>query len=109
MLRRWRRAAGSMKRWPHANLCYAGDDPSEVASMAIALSRRNLLEAGIVAAVGAPFSASLPAQAANSESKEDFFYRDDWFGEPWRKPETVVLIHGNDESSVVWYAWVPQL
>jgi len=33
----------------------------------------------------------------------------DWFGEPWRKPEVAVLIHGNDESSVVWYGWVPRM
>jgi hypothetical protein len=25
---------------------------------------------------------------------------------PWRKPETAVLIHGDAESSVVWYAWL---
>src|SRR5262249_31081216 len=42
-------------------------------------------------------------------SAEDFFYRDDWFGEPWRKPETAVLIHGNAESSIVWYAWLPRM
>jgi pimeloyl-ACP methyl ester carboxylesterase len=41
--------------------------------------------------------------------KQDLFYRDDWFGEPWRKPEAVVLIHGNDESSEEWYAWVPRM
>ena len=40
---------------------------------------------------------------------EDFFYREDWFGEPWRKPETAVLIHGNEESSLVWYAWMPRM
>jgi 3-oxoadipate enol-lactonase len=30
-------------------------------------------------------------------------------GEPLRKPQAVVLIHGNDESSVEWYAWVPRM
>jgi triacylglycerol lipase len=40
---------------------------------------------------------------------EDFFYREDWFGEPWRKPETAVLIHGNEESSLVWYSWMPRM
>jgi len=49
------------------------------------------------------------AQAANNEPKEDLFYRDDWFGEPWRKPEPAVPIHGNDESSIVWYAWMPKM
>jgi len=37
------------------------------------------------------------------------FYREDWFGEPWRKPEVAMLIHGNDESSVVWFGWVPRM
>jgi len=32
------------------------------------------------------------------------FFRDDWLGEPWRKPEAAVLIHGTLESSVVWFA-----
>src|SRR5712671_8109140 len=47
--------------------------------------------------------------SASNASAEDFFYRDDWFGEPWRKPETAVLIHGNGESSIVWYAWLPRM
>jgi 3-oxoadipate enol-lactonase len=52
---------------------------------------------------------SLPARSVKDDYKEDFFYREDWLGEPWRKPEPVVLIHGNDESSVEWYAWVPRM
>jgi 3-oxoadipate enol-lactonase len=51
----------------------------------------------------------LPIRAVKDDYKEDFFYREDWLGEPWRKPEPVVLIHGNDESSVEWYAWVPRM
>jgi pimeloyl-ACP methyl ester carboxylesterase len=51
----------------------------------------------------------LPARGVSDDYKEDFFYREDWLGEPWRKPEPVVLIHGNDESSTEWYAWVPRL
>jgi pimeloyl-ACP methyl ester carboxylesterase len=46
---------------------------------------------------------------ASNASAEEFFYREDWFGEPWRKPETAVLIHGNEESSIVWYAWMPRM
>ena len=29
-------------------------------------------------------------------------YEDHWFGEPWRVPETVVMVHGNAESSRAW-------
>lgn len=28
---------------------------------------------------------------------------------PWVKPETILLLHGCAESSVVWYGWVPHL
>jgi 3-oxoadipate enol-lactonase len=52
---------------------------------------------------------SLPVRGVKDDYKEDFFYREDWLGEPWRRPEPVVLIHGNDESSVEWYAWVPRM
>jgi 3-oxoadipate enol-lactonase len=39
----------------------------------------------------------------------DMFYRVDDFTDPWRKPETVLLVHGMAESSAAWYAWVPKL
>ena len=52
---------------------------------------------------------SLPVRGVEDDYKEDLFYREDWLGEPWRKPAPVVLIHGNDESSVEWYAWVPRM
>ncbi|HYK81132.1 MAG TPA: alpha/beta fold hydrolase [Micropepsaceae bacterium] len=81
--------------------------------MAIPMSRRDLLHAGGGAAamlgVSALTGERALAQAASNEPKDDLFYREDWFGEPWRKPETAVLIHGNDESSVVWYGWVPRM
>jgi len=81
--------------------------------MAVTISRRNALHlgCGTAALLGVSALAGQLAQAAPSatEPKEDLFYREDWFGEPWRKPETVVLIHGNDESSVVWYAWLPRM
>jgi 3-oxoadipate enol-lactonase len=83
--------------------------------MAVAMSRRDLLQfgCGTAAALGvsalAGELAPALAQPASNEPKEDVFYREDWFGEPWRKPETAVLIHGNDESSIVWYAWLPRM
>ena len=36
-------------------------------------------------------------------------YQDDWFGQPWTTPETVVMVHGNSESSRAWTQWVPHL
>lgn len=41
--------------------------------------------------------------------KLTIFYEDAWYGEPWRKPETMLLIHGVAESSRAWYAWMPPL
>ena len=86
------------------------------------ISRRNLLQVagGAAATLGlwaitgelAPlcaFGQSAPVRSVKDDYKEDFFYREDWLGEPWRNPDTVVLIHGNDESSVQWYAWVPRM
>jgi hypothetical protein len=58
------------------------------------------------AAMGAQ---SLPVRSLREDYQEAHFYREDWLGEPWRTPEPVVLIHGNDESSVEWYAWVPRM
>jgi len=85
--------------------------------MAVTISRRDMLQFGCgtaatlgVAAVARELApAGALAQPANTEPTEDLFYREDWFGEPWRKPEPAVLIHGNDESSVVWYAWMPRM
>lgn len=36
-------------------------------------------------------------------------YEDDWFGTPWTVPETIVMVHGNSESSRAWTCWVPHL
>jgi 3-oxoadipate enol-lactonase len=77
--------------------------------MTTGMNRRDLMAAAAgAAAVTIAASASAQAAAANVPP-EDYFYRDDFFGEPWRTPETVVLIHGNDESSIVWYAWMPRM
>ena len=50
-----------------------------------------------------------PQAAAPAESGNELFYRDDWLGAPWVKPETALLIHGNDESSVSWFGWIPRM
>ena len=39
----------------------------------------------------------------------DLFYQVDNFTDPWTQPETVLMLHGNAESSLAWYAWVPVL
>jgi 3-oxoadipate enol-lactonase len=79
------------------------------------ISRRKVIAAVGLSAVAGTLTSetmraqSLPVRGVKDDYKEDFFYREDWLGEPWRKPEPAVLIHGNDESSMEWYAWVPRM
>ena len=78
--------------------------------MTSGLNRRDLMQALAVGATAATITAPVSVQAAAIDAPpEDHFYRDDFFGEPWRTPEPAVLIHGNDESSIVWYAWMPRM
>jgi 3-oxoadipate enol-lactonase len=86
--------------------------------MARTISRRTLLHTAGQTIAAAGFSAltaktmhaqSVPPRPLKDDYREDFFYREDWLGEPWRKPDPVVLIHGNDESSAEWYAWIPRM
>src|SRR5438876_1090200 len=39
----------------------------------------------------------------------DMHYEVDDFTDPWRKPETILLLHGNAESGLAWCAWVEHL
>ena len=39
----------------------------------------------------------------------ELHYEVDDFTDPWAKPETILLLHGNCESGAAWYGWVPQL
>lgn len=39
----------------------------------------------------------------------DLYYLVDDFTAPWRTPGTILLLHGNAESSAAWYGWVPHL
>src|SRR5215831_1969324 len=39
----------------------------------------------------------------------ELHYRMDDFTDPWTTPETILLLHGNAESGLAWYAWVPLL
>jgi 3-oxoadipate enol-lactonase len=36
-------------------------------------------------------------------------YTVDTFTDPWQSPDTVLMLHGNAESGLAWYAWVPTL
>ena len=36
-------------------------------------------------------------------------YLVDDYTDPWRKPETILMLHGNAESGAAWYGWVPHL
>jgi len=50
-----------------------------------------------------------PQVASPAESGNELSYRDDWLGAPWVKPEVALLIHGNDESSISWFGWIPRM
>jgi 3-oxoadipate enol-lactonase len=39
----------------------------------------------------------------------EMHYMVDDFTDPWTRPETILLLHGNAESSAAWYAWIPHL
>jgi 3-oxoadipate enol-lactonase len=39
----------------------------------------------------------------------DMHYRVDDFTDPWHEPQTILMLHGNAESGVAWYAWTPKL
>lgn len=81
--------------------------------MATTVSRRSILASSCAvsaAVAGAGVVATTAAaQTQSGDAPTERFFRDDWFGEPWRKPEAIVLVHGALESGIVWYAWVPTL
>jgi len=39
----------------------------------------------------------------------DLHYEVDDYTDPWRQPRTILMLHGNAESSASWYGWVPTL
>jgi 3-oxoadipate enol-lactonase len=39
----------------------------------------------------------------------DMHYTVDDYTDPWRTPETVLMLHGNAEAGAAWYGWVPTL
>src|ERR1700676_5520968 len=93
------------------------------------VSRRGLLQAatalGISTVAGGLDPADALAQEARGGGPAEYYnkqgqvvliapglqlgYRDDWLGEPWEMPDVMLMIHGNIESGVVWFGWVPRL
>jgi len=49
----------------------------------------------------------MPTFAASPDVKLHYLVDD--LTDPWTTPETILLLHGNAESSLAWYAWVPLL
>ena len=45
----------------------------------------------------------------NLPDSNQLFYQYHNYAAPWTNPETVLLMHGNFESSDAWYRWVPLL
>lgn len=83
------------------------ETPVQMAQM---ISRRRGLAAVMGGlASGTMLAQSVPVRPVKEDYREDYFYREDWLGEPWKKPETVVMVPGAFESSTEWYAWVPRL
>lgn len=39
----------------------------------------------------------------------DIYYQVDDFTDPWREPASVLMLHGNCESHLAWYGWIPRL
>jgi 3-oxoadipate enol-lactonase len=39
----------------------------------------------------------------------DMHYEVDDFTDPWTTPETVLMLHGNAESGLAWWRWVPKV
>ena len=37
------------------------------------------------------------------------YYKEDWLGAPWLNGEPALLLHGNLETSEIWYGWVPRM
>ncbi len=49
----------------------------------------------------------MPTFQASSDAQLNYDVDD--FTDPWGEPETVLLLHGNAESGLAWYGWVPSL
>src|SRR5262245_65110214 len=52
---------------------------------------------------------NLPMPTFHIPPHLDMHYEVDDYTDPWRPPATVLMLHGNAESGVAWYGWVPHL
>jgi 3-oxoadipate enol-lactonase len=88
-------------------------------------SRRALVKWGL-ASTGLPLVSQVLAPEAEGKAKPEdgdarrglsvsvlpgleMFYREEWFGAPWLRPEPAILLHGNQETGEIWYGWVPRM
>src|SRR3974390_2073651 len=51
----------------------------------------------------------MPMPTFQASPDAELHYEVDNFTAPWGTPETVLLLHGNAESGLAWYGWVPGL
>ena len=49
----------------------------------------------------------MPTFEASADLRMHYLVDD--FTEPWSEPEAILLLHGNAESGLAWYGWVPVL
>jgi 3-oxoadipate enol-lactonase len=52
---------------------------------------------------------ALPMEKARTRDGFELAFRIDDYTDPWRRAETVLMLHGLSESSESWRAWVPAL
>jgi pimeloyl-ACP methyl ester carboxylesterase len=49
----------------------------------------------------------MPALRASPDCTLHYVVDD--YSDPWREPQTILMLHGNAESGAAWYGWVPVL
>lgn len=59
--------------------------------------------------IGPSFTGSIDMPIARVAADLEMHYVVDDFTDPWRDPETVLLLHGSSESGAMWFGWVPHL
>lgn len=57
----------------------------------------------------APGSAERGGSTVSLGPGIQIYYKDEWLGAPWLTGEPALLLHGNLETSEIWYGWVPRM